>query len=62
MQETPLQKGMAASPVLLPGGSHGQRSLVDHSPQGPKESDVTEPLSTHAQANLVVICYTAVHS
>ena len=29
-------------PVFLPGGSHGQRSLVGYSPQGRKESDTTE--------------------
>ena len=27
---------------LLPGKSHGQRSLIDYSPWGPKESDTTE--------------------
>ena len=31
--------------VCLPGGSHGQRSLV--SPWGHKESDMTERLNTH---------------
>ena len=31
--------------VSLPGESHGQRSLVGHSPQGCKESDTTEQLS-----------------
>ena len=30
------------TPVLLPGKSHGQRSLVGCSPQGHKESDMTE--------------------
>ena len=30
------------TPVLLPGESHGQRSLVGYSPQGRKESDTTE--------------------
>ena len=30
------------SPVLLPGESHGRRSLVDCSPWGRKESDTTE--------------------
>jgi len=25
---------VAATPVLLPGESHGQRSLVDYTPQG----------------------------
>ena len=29
------------TPVFLPGESHGQRSLVDYSPWGPKEWDVT---------------------
>jgi len=28
--------------VFLPGESHGQRSLVDYSPWGCKESDATE--------------------
>ena len=28
--------------VLLPGKSHGRRSLVDYSPRGHKESDTTE--------------------
>ena len=32
------------TPVLLPGKSHGQRSLVGYSPQGHKESDTTEQL------------------
>ena len=30
------------TPVLLPGESHGQRSLVGHSPWGHRESDMTE--------------------
>ena len=42
-QEDPLEKGMA-SPIFLPGESHGQRSLVGHSPWGHKESDMTEQL------------------
>ena len=33
------------TPVLLPGESHGQRSLVGDSPWGLKESDKTEQLS-----------------
>ena len=32
------------TPVLLPGESHGRRSLVGSSPQGRKESDMTERL------------------
>ena len=30
------------TPVLLPGKSHGQRSLVGYSPRGHKESNMTE--------------------
>ena len=35
------------TPVLLPGNSHGQRSLVGCSPWGCKESDTTERLPFH---------------
>ena len=45
-QEDPLEKGMAPSPVFLPGEFHGQRSLAGYSPWGRKESDTTERLST----------------
>ena len=34
------------TPVFLPGEFHGQRSQVDYSPWGLKESDTTERLST----------------
>ena len=33
------------TPVLLPGKSHGQRSLAGYSPWGHKESDTTEGLT-----------------
>ena len=36
------------TPVLLPGKSHGQRSLVGCSPWGHGESDTTEQLHFHA--------------
>ena len=39
--EDPLEKGTATPPVLLPGESHGQRSLVD-CPWGCTGSDTTE--------------------
>ena len=35
------------TPVLLPGKSHGQRSLVGCSPWGSEESDMTEQLHFH---------------
>ena len=44
-QENPLEEEMAThsiTPVILPGKSCGQKSLVDYSPYGCKESDMTE--------------------
>ena len=38
------EKAMAPTPVLLPGKSHGRRSLVGCSPWGRYESDTTERL------------------
>ena len=35
------------TPVLLPGKSHGQRSLVGCSPWGREEMDTTEQLHSH---------------
>ena len=35
------------TPVLLPGKSHGQRSLVGYSPWSREESDMTEQLHFH---------------
>ena len=42
-QEDLLEKEIA-TPVLLPGKFHGQRSLVGYCPWGHKESDMTERL------------------
>ena len=36
------------TPVLLPGKSHGRRSLVGCSPWGHEESDITERLHFHS--------------
>ena len=35
------------TPVSLPGESHGRRSLVGYSPQGRRESAMTEQLHFH---------------
>ena len=40
--EDPLEKEMAIHSSILPGKSHGQRSLEGYSPWGRKESDTTE--------------------
>ena len=42
--EIPWRRKWQSTPVLLPGKSHGQRSLVGYSPWGRKESDTTERL------------------
>ena len=43
-REDLLEKEMA---VLVPGKSHGRRSLVGYSPWGHKESDATDRLHFH---------------
>ena len=40
-QEGVLEGEWQPSPVLLPGESHGQRSLVGQGPRGCKELDMT---------------------
>ena len=42
-----LQRQWHPTPVLLPGKSHGWRSLVGCSPWGCEESDMTERLHFH---------------
>ena len=37
-----------STPVFLPGGSHGQRSLVGCSPQACKETGMTDMKQQHA--------------
>ena len=41
------------TPVLLPGKSHGQRSLVGCSPRGLEESDTTERLPFHISLSCI---------
>ena len=38
----PLAKGRLPTPVVLPGESHGQRSLAGYSASGQKDLDMTE--------------------
>ena len=38
----PWRRAWQPPPVFLPGGSHGQRTLVGYSPRGCKELNVTE--------------------
>ena len=45
VRKIPRRRTWQPTPVFLPGESHGQRSLTDHSPQGRKKSDTTQQLS-----------------
>ena len=45
--EDHLEKVMATHSVFLPREFHAQRSLAGYSLQDHKESDTSEPLSTH---------------
>ena len=42
VEKIPWRRKWQLTPVLLPGESHGQRSLVSYSPWGHKEPDMTE--------------------
>ena len=46
-REYSQKRQLQPTPVLLPGKSHGQRSLVGCSPWGHEESDTTEILHFH---------------
>ena len=48
------------SPVSWPGKSHGQRSLVGHSPWGCREWDTTERRQTHAYTHEKVVTIIAI--
>ena len=50
VRKIPWRRKWQPTPVFLLGKSHGQRSLVGHSPRGLRESDTNEPLSTEIHA------------
>ena len=45
--KVPWRRKWQPTPVLVPGQSHGQRSLVGYSPWGHKVSDMTEHACAH---------------
>ena len=49
VRKIPWRRKWQPTPVLLPGESHGGRSMVGYSPWGHKESDTTERLHFHFQ-------------
>ena len=55
VRKIPCRRGWHPSPGFLPGESHGQRSLVGHSPWGLKESDTTE-VTQHTHSWFMMLC------
>ena len=53
----PWRRKWHPTPVLLPGKSHGRRSLVGYSPWGRKESDTTERLHFHPYFYLLIFIF-----
>ena len=58
-RKIPWRRKWQPAPVFLPGKSYRQRSLVGYSPQGGKESDMTEQLSVcmHSAEWVPVVTY-----
>ena len=54
-QENALEKEMEPLPVFLLGKSHEQRSLIDWSPRGSRESDTTDRLRMYNQKIIRII-------
>ena len=50
--QDPLEEGMQPTPVLFPGESQGQRSLVGYSPWVHKRRTVLKQLNRHPQEHL----------
>ena len=50
--EDPLKKETTTHSILLPGKSHGRRSLVGYSSQGCKEWDIIERFQFHTYGGL----------
>ena len=52
--QIPWSRKWQPTPVCLPGKSHAQRSLHGYSPQGCKESDMSENTHTHTHITQMV--------
>ena len=57
VRKIPWRRAWQPSPVLLPGESHGQRSLAGYSPWGLKESESTKGTqhTSHAHRDLALL-------
>ena len=59
VEKTPWRRAWQPTPVLLPGESHGQRSLEGYSSWGRKELDTTEEMHEN---NLSSISFSKDHA
>ena len=57
----PWRREGQPTPVFLPGEFHGQKSLVNYSPWGLKELDMTE-LLTHTHTHTHTYTHTHTHT
>ena len=60
--EDPPEEGMATHSSVLSWRIRGQRSLVDYSPWGRRESDVTERLSTYTHISHIYVPFLYTHT
>ena len=51
VRKIPWSRKWQPNPIVLPGESHGQRSLAGYSSQGCKELDMIERLSARAHTH-----------
>ena len=51
VEEIPWSRKWQSTPLFLPGDFHGQRSLLDYSLWGHKESDMTQLTHTHTHTH-----------
>ena len=56
VRKIPWRRKWQPAPVLLPGKSHGWKSLVGYSPWSRKESDTTEWLHFQFHLELIFVC------
>ena len=60
-QEEPLLEEMATHSSILAGEFHGQRSLVNYSPWGRKESDMAKHSHTYTRTWSNIMQHTSVY-
>ena len=54
-QQDPWRRKWQSTPVFLPGDFHGQKSLMDYSPWGYQELEITERLTHNTQWRIIAL-------